>query len=534
MEETSGSSPPGRSSTNKCRVVIIGAGMAGLSAANHLIKNGCDDFKILEARNRIGGRIISIEMGPQKVELGANWIHGVLGNPIFELAMAHGLVNIINVPKPHKIVAATEDGSQVPFPILQEIYEAYICFLRRCEEYFLCQYIPPPDINSVGEHIDLETEMYLEGVSDPKEKRLKQMIFQCLLKRETCISGCDTMNDIDLLELGSYTELQGGNIVLPSGYSSILTPLCQALPESSIVKGCSVKAIHWKRKRTAGGLETVDEDCDSDDSDRTVTEAPVYGEDGVRIDCDDGSVYYADHVICTIPLGVLKASAKTLFDPVLPQYKTDSIDRLLFGVVDKIFLEYERPFLNADITEVMLLWPSCDESVEKTDEYLAENWFKKIYSFSKVSDTLLLGWVSGKEAEYMETLSHEVVAAKCTEILRKFLKDPYVPKPKRCVCTSWHKQPNSRGSYTAIAVGATQEDIENIAHPLYAYPRQLKPSVLFAGEHTHSNFYSTVHGAYLSGRTAAQILLTQDSQQEIIMESESSDLSSWIQGISLE
>lgn len=52
---------------NKCKVLIIGAGMAGLSAANHLVKNGFNDFKILEARSRIGGRIISIEMGQQKV-----------------------------------------------------------------------------------------------------------------------------------------------------------------------------------------------------------------------------------------------------------------------------------------------------------------------------------------------------------------------------------------------------------------------------------------------------------------------------------
>lgn len=77
-----------------------------------------------------------------QVELGANWIHGVLGNPMvshlkncetqflhndsfikFEIATAHGLINIINVPKPHKICCLTEEGKQVPFPILQDIYE---------------------------------------------------------------------------------------------------------------------------------------------------------------------------------------------------------------------------------------------------------------------------------------------------------------------------------------------------------------------------------------------------------------------------
>lgn len=56
-----------KASENQCQVIIIGGGMAGLSAANHLAKNGIDDFRILEARNRLGGRIISIDIGAQKV-----------------------------------------------------------------------------------------------------------------------------------------------------------------------------------------------------------------------------------------------------------------------------------------------------------------------------------------------------------------------------------------------------------------------------------------------------------------------------------
>uniref|UniRef100_A0A182NRF1 Amine oxidase domain-containing protein n=1 Tax=Anopheles dirus TaxID=7168 RepID=A0A182NRF1_9DIPT len=566
----------------KHKVIIVGAGMAGLSSANHLAKNGCTDFLILEGRNRVGGRIVSIDMGSQKIELGANWIHGVLGNPMFELAMQHGLISIINIPKPHKVVAATEDGKQVPFQILQEIYEAYVCFLRRCEEYFLCQYLPPPDIHSVGEHINLEVELYLNNVECQKEKHLRKLIFDCLLKRETCITGCHSMDEIDLLELGSYTELQGGNIVLPSGYSSILKPLCDNLPKENILVSCPVRRIHWKRKAALRGgasaamgtsatdtilEEDEDDGNESDDSDRTVTEAPTCGDEeaqgatgadeqkqteaariiknstaNVVVECENGSVYEADHVICTLPLGVLKEHGETLFVPALPQYKIESIDSLLFGTVDKIFLEYDRPFLNATISEIMLLWEHEDkadgdgtvEQEEPDEQWLKENWYKKIYSFSKVSDTLLLGWISGREAEYMETLPYELVAERCTDILRQFLKDPFVPKPKRCVCTSWRKQPFSCGSYTAIAVGASQDDIDNIAQPLYSSPHQSKPSVMFAGEHTHANFYSTVHGAYLSGRTAAQILLTPDSPQEIVMESDSSDLSSWIQGIALD
>lgn len=139
---------------------------------------------------------MGINIGTQKVELGANWIHGVLGNPIFELAMANNLINIINIPKPHKVIAATGNGKQVNFSVLAEIYEAYITFLKRCEEYFLCQYLPPDNIYSVGEHINLEIDLYLKNLDDSKDKHIRKLIFDCLMKRETCITGCTNMNEI--------------------------------------------------------------------------------------------------------------------------------------------------------------------------------------------------------------------------------------------------------------------------------------------------------------------------------------------------
>ncbi|KAJ0183318.1 hypothetical protein K1T71_001294 [Dendrolimus kikuchii] len=540
--------------TNKFNIIIIGCGMAGLSAANYFLKNGMEDFLILEARKRIGGRIISIPMKNHNVELGANWIHGVLGNPIFEIAMANNLVNIINIPKPHKVIAATEDGKQVPFGVLHEIHEAYVCFLRRCEEYFLCQYLPPPDIHSVGEHINLETAIYLERLPSSEEKKLRRLIFDCLLKRETCISGCNSMDEIDLLELGSYTELQGGNIMLPSGYSSILEPLIKNISPSKIFSAHPVNKIIWDSGEHVSLRPQEDMGEESEDSDQTVIEDISKASDKtanpgegpslidttkkpkkkhpnyVEVICNNGKSFYANHVICTIPLGVLKEQVSSLFEPALPQYKIESIERLLFGTVDKIFLEYDRPFLNPEITEIMLLWENS-----QTPEDMSDSWYKKIYSFSKVSETLLLGWVSGQEAEYMETLSMEEVATTCTKILRKFLNDPFVPEPQKCVCTSWRKQPYTRGSYTAIAVGASQSDIESLSQPLFRHVHDKKPVLLFAGEHTHSSFYSTAHGAYLSGQVAAKRLLAQDQPTENILDcSTSSDLNSWIQGLQLE
>nr|GEU72261.1 probable polyamine oxidase 5 [Tanacetum cinerariifolium] len=74
---------------SKPRIVIIGAGLAGLTAANKLYKaNGGNSFEvcIVEGGNRIGGRINTSEFGGDRVELGATWIHGIGGSPVYELA----------------------------------------------------------------------------------------------------------------------------------------------------------------------------------------------------------------------------------------------------------------------------------------------------------------------------------------------------------------------------------------------------------------------------------------------------------------
>ena len=48
---------------NYYQFLVIGGGISGLSAASHLAKNGFKDFKLLEARNRLGGRIATMQIG---------------------------------------------------------------------------------------------------------------------------------------------------------------------------------------------------------------------------------------------------------------------------------------------------------------------------------------------------------------------------------------------------------------------------------------------------------------------------------------
>lgn len=68
--------------------------MKGIAAAKVLAENGIDDLVILEASDRIGGRIRKENFGGVSVELGAGWIAGVGGkesNPVWELASESNL-----------------------------------------------------------------------------------------------------------------------------------------------------------------------------------------------------------------------------------------------------------------------------------------------------------------------------------------------------------------------------------------------------------------------------------------------------------
>jgi monoamine oxidase len=70
-------------------VIIVGAGMAGLAAAEYLQDRG-HLVRIFEARDRVGGRIHTVTDWGVPVEMGATWVHGVTGNPVTDLVRRAG------------------------------------------------------------------------------------------------------------------------------------------------------------------------------------------------------------------------------------------------------------------------------------------------------------------------------------------------------------------------------------------------------------------------------------------------------------
>ena len=85
-----------RTKSRRTKVLILGAGVAGLVAAKTLQEKGIDDFLILEAQDYIGGRFKQKSFAGVKLEEGANWIHYAddKQNPLWELKKKHNLRGI--------------------------------------------------------------------------------------------------------------------------------------------------------------------------------------------------------------------------------------------------------------------------------------------------------------------------------------------------------------------------------------------------------------------------------------------------------
>lgn len=88
--------PGERTKTRRTKVLILGAGVAGLVAAKTLQENRISDFLILEAQDYIGGRFKQRSFAGVKLEEGANWIHYAddKENPLWELKKKHNLRGI--------------------------------------------------------------------------------------------------------------------------------------------------------------------------------------------------------------------------------------------------------------------------------------------------------------------------------------------------------------------------------------------------------------------------------------------------------
>lgn len=405
------------------RVVIVGAGMAGLAAARRLADAGVE-ATVLEARERIGGRMWTDTSLGVPIDLGAAWIHGTDGNPIVELAADAGAQTVET--DFYNVVVFDADG-EVPASRVQAAFATWDEITTRLE------------VLSENADDDVPLSDGLAEVAD-----LDDPVMAWVVRSMVVSEYAADPDKLALAWYGQEGEFDGPNLILPGGYAQLAQYL-------------------------AHGLDI-----------RTGTEVLRIADDGsgVKVDTSRGQVS-ADRVIVTVPLGVLKAGT-IAFDPPLPDAKRRAIERLGFGLLNKVVLAFEEPF-----------WP---ESPDMFGLVGAEQPVGDVLNgLTFAGSPVLVGIRGGAAARSRESLSDEDTVAAVVEAMG-------APEPTAAVVTRWASDPYARGSYSFLAVGSSPADQRALAEPV-------GDRLLFAGEATHEEFFATVHGAYMSGiREADRIL----------------------------
>lgn len=273
-------------------VLVIGAGVAGLAAAQTLLRNGFD-VVVLEATDRIGGRLWTEHDMGAPFEVGAGWIHGPEGNPMSVLATTVGAEIFVTDDESLEVMYA--DGETVPDSIIVDAEEA---------------------MESIYELVDEEAGRG-ESLTDTLN-RLDPDFLDDPVRRwmTSAYTEFDNGAALDWLSAQFFDEdsvFPGDDVILTGGYDQVLAPLA---------RGVDVR-FGWR-----------------------VQSVRILEEAGAEVVTGQGA-FRAMYVVCTCPLGVLK-QGNLAFDPPLPNSHARAIDRMGMGNVTKIALKFADAFWPVD------------------------------------------------------------------------------------------------------------------------------------------------------------------------------------------
>ncbi|GMI81295.1 polyamine oxidase 5 [Hibiscus trionum] len=511
----------------KPRIVIIGAGMSGLTAANKLYtstsSNDLFELVVVEGGHRIGGRINTSEFCGDRIEMGATWIHGIGGSPLHQIARE---IHALESEQPWECMdgfsdepnTVAEGGFELNASIVDPISTLFNNLMDFAQGKLAQDSAGSGGFGnqSVGAFLRQGLDAYWDSCKDHEElsgygkwsrKLLEEAIFAMHENTQRTYTSAGDLFNLDFEAEREYRMFPGEEITISKGYLSVIQHLASVLPPGVIQLGRKVTRIEWQpESKKSNGYDS--------------SSRPV------KIHFCDGSVMLADHVVVTVSLGVLKAGTgqdSGLFNPPLPPFKTEAISKLGYGVVNKLFLQWSP---NGNRTaEEKHKFPSLQTVFHpRQSEFRHEKipwWMRRTASLSPIysNSNVLLSWFAGKEALELETLSDEEIINGVSATVSGLLpthNSPEFCKPRfvKVLKSKWGSDPLFLGSYSYVAVGSSGADLDTMAEPLpkigsseldqgVHYPLQ----ILFAGEATHRTHYSTTHGAYFSGLREANRLL---------------------------
>ncbi|CAK9304485.1 unnamed protein product [Gordionus sp. m RMFG-2023] len=529
----------------KCPVIVIGAGMAGIKAARVLQNSNLHDVTILEGRpDRYGGRIwtnYEAMNGSTGVEadMGASWIcDDDIKNTGMRITLANRIPTVFSDILHPRVYHGNnshihDDEWTKIFKIYRQIiFDIFPVYLKNLNLYGLSRDLKLSKQNSseiTNGDISLKDSIRLLGFSELFNYSAFAFLNSHLIE-------ADIGTEFDLTSAKMFNEITAKNTrIIPQGYATILKPLVNGSNEQEqplkILLDKEVISIMFDKdpiNETGGCLE---------------------------VKTKKGEIFKARAVILAVPLGVLKANTIRFDENLLSKNVRTSINKLGFGVMNKIHLKFDEIFwprsyhafgllpskdICKDIDfkvrekfvvsnrshrvsmicrekniqgEVKLINDSnviIEELLNKQDMHISDAnycdeldaslYHSWINGYLYTGQKVLIGYAMGKAAKFTEKLSDTTVKNIAFGKLRAMFGNKLNNvKIVNMIRSKWHNDKFARGTWTYPSIGSTPNDWESFS--------QLKGPLFIAGEHAHFENTGTVSGAYYSGVNAARAVL---------------------------